>query len=81
MAKATPKIKVTSNMAPPGGVTYEYANPNYGGPYEPFDGHYTGPDAIERGIEEQGARGLEWRISHEESGHPVYRWLPKNEGE
>jgi hypothetical protein len=81
MAKATPKTKVTSNMPPEGGTTYEYANPNYGGPYEPFDGHYTGPDAIERAIAERTAAGMEWRIADMDSGYPRWMWLPKNEGE
>ena len=81
--KATPRVKATSNMAPEGGTTYPYANPNYN-PGEVAPNHdwlYRGPSAIERGAEERTTAGMEWRIAGEESGYPRWMWLPKNEGE
>lgn len=77
MAKATPKVKVTSNMAPEGGTTYDYANPNYGG-HEPFDGRYTGPSVAERVAKEQTEKGLVWQDGNPET-NTTGRWVRKEQ--
>ena len=76
--KKQPRTKVTANMAPEGGVTYPYANPNYSpGEVDPsHDWRYTGPSLTERVAAEMVEAGLEWRGA---GPGMSYRWLPKEE--
>ena len=68
-AKATPKAKITSNMAPEGGTTYDYANPNYNpGEVDPnHDWTYRGPSAIERGLADAIEKRLVWKDGNPET--------------
>ena len=76
-AKPTTR-KVTANMAPEGGTTYDYANPNYGGPYPPLDGRYTGPDATKRAMANAFEKGLVWQDGNPET-NTTGRWVRKEQ--
>lgn len=67
-------------MAPPGGITYPHANPNYK-PSEVDPSHdwtYRGPSAIERGLAGAIEKGLVWKDGNPETNTPG-GWVHKEQ--